>query len=289
MSVVAFEPLLGRWMLHETGAREDEACKQVFISLPGISPLALQMMMGPSFLAVRLTDITPSFLTYPAVRPSTLTAMVTHRTEFFDKAVLDHLDKVKQVVIVGAGWDTRAYNVMKEAGVQVFEVDTVEMQRIKREAIQKAGIDTAHVTLVTADFNKESWLNSLKRHDFDPDLPTFFLWEEVIHYLEADAVDATVDAVSSQCAGGSAIAFDYLSRETVEGTGSFVFSLTVKYLQAVGEPWLSGISTDSPAREQVANLLEAHGLRLERYEPFGEESANEKPFGGLVVAVSAST
>jgi hypothetical protein len=40
----------------------------------------------------------------------------------------------------------------------------------------------------------------------------------------------------------------------------------------------------------VANFLAAHGLKLERYEPCGEESAgkkpSKKPFGGLVVAVS---
>ncbi|MCG8346956.1 MAG: hypothetical protein MI924_04165 [Chloroflexales bacterium] len=42
-----------------------------------------------------------------------------------------------------------------------------------------------------------------------------------------------------------------------------------------------------PAREQVAKLLVAHGLKLERWEPFGEECANKKPFGGVVAAVSA--
>jgi O-methyltransferase involved in polyketide biosynthesis len=135
-------------------------------------------------------------------------------------------------------------------------------------------------------FRKEPWLDTLKRHDFDPDLPTFFLWEGVIYYLEPEAVYATLDAASSQGTDGSAIAFDYLSQEMIEGRGSLFVRYSIKVLQATGEPLLFGISTDPPARQQVATLLEAHRLTLERYEPFGEESANKKPFGGLVMAVS---
>jgi hypothetical protein len=62
--------------------------------------------------------------------------------------------------------------------------------------------------------------------------------------------------------------------------------LGLKLLAASGERWVFGISTDPLARDQVANLLGAQSLDLERYEPFGEESANVRPFGGLVVAVA---
>lgn len=63
----------------------------------------------------------------------------------------------------------------------------------------------------------------------------------------------------------------------------------MKELEAMGEPVPFGIPTDPLAGGQVAKLVGAHGLTLERYEPFGKESANRKPFGGLAVAVSAST
>jgi len=283
VSATAYKPLLVRWMMHEAGTRADEASKRVLIALPGISPLVLQMMMGPTFLAMRLADVKLSLIKYPPARPSTLMTALNHRTEFFDKALLDHLDSVKQVVILGAGWDTRAYNLPPGAEVRVFEVDTAEMQPIKRKALQNAGIDTTHVTFATADFNKEPWLETLKQHDFDPGLPTFFLWEGIIYYLETEAVHATLNAINSQCAGGSAIAFDYYSSE-------FIMRDLAKTTRVIyGEPLQFGIPTDPPARQQVSNLLETHKLKLERYEPFGEESANKKPFGGLVVAVSALT
>ena len=81
----------------------------------------------------------------------------------------------------------------------------------------------------------------------------------------------------------------YFSQEMIEGRGPLYLRFSIKLLQASGELWLFGISTDPPARQQVANLLEAHRLALERYEPFGEESANKKPLSGLVVSVSTST
>jgi O-methyltransferase involved in polyketide biosynthesis len=117
-------------------------------------------------------------------------------------------------------------------------------------------------------------------------LPTFFLWEGVVYYLEPEAVNASLDTVGSQCASGSAIAFDYFSPEAFGAEGPLILRVAGKMLQASGEPLRSGIPTDPPARAQVVHAVGAHGLTLERYEPFGEESANKKPFGRLVVAVS---
>ncbi|MCG8346955.1 MAG: SAM-dependent methyltransferase [Chloroflexales bacterium] len=245
MSATAYSPLFTRWMLHETGVRKDLACKRVLMSLPGISALNLHMLTGSTFLAARLSGLQPGFMNYPVTLPSTIMTMVNHRTAFFDKALLDHLDKVKQVVILGAGWDTRAYNMLKEDRVRVFEVDTAKTQRVKQTALQQAGIDTAHVTFVTADFNREPWLDSLKRYNFDPKQPAFFLWEGVIYYLEAEAVKATINAVSSQITSGSAIAFDYFCRELVAGVGRLTFRYGAKWSQAVGEPLQFGIPTES--------------------------------------------
>lgn len=286
ISASAYSPLLSRLMMHEAGTRRDAACKQAFKALPAVSPLALQMFMGPTLLAMRLSGVKLAAVTYPTPRPSTLKTMVNHRTEFFDKALFDHLDRVKQVVILGAGWDTRAYNLPPAAKVQVFEVDMGGIQQIKREVLQKAGVDNGHVIYVTTDFNKEAWVDSLKRHDFNPNLPTFFLWEGVTYYLDAETVHANLGAVGSACASGSVIAFDYFSQEVIDGLGPLLLRYSVKLLQASGERLKFGVPTHAPALEQISNLVGTHRLKVERYEPLGAEGINEKPFGGLVVAVS---
>ncbi len=125
-SVTAYSPLGARWALHESGARTDEACKQLVEPLSGGSLFLWRMTMGPTFLAMRLTGITPALLQYPAARPSTLLSFVTHRTEFFDKALAEYVDRAQQFVILGAGWDTRAYNLPPESSLRVFEVDQAD-------------------------------------------------------------------------------------------------------------------------------------------------------------------
>ena len=231
-SSTAYEVLLVRWTLHATGAREDNACKRLLFAL----------------LAARLSGYRPPRLDYPPARPTMAVQIIPQRTDFFDRTLRDHAGAIRQLVILGAGWDTRAYNLPEGAGVPVFEVDTPEMVALKRAALRDAGIDTAHVAFVGVDFNDEPWLEGLERHGFDPALPGFFLWEGVVYYLDDEAVHAT--------------------------------------LAAIGEPLRFGISTRPPAREQVADLLAAHGLELERYEAWGDDSGDRLPLGGMVAAVS---
>jgi methyltransferase (TIGR00027 family) len=285
-SSTASEVLLVRWTLHEVGVRQDDAARRLLFSLPAISPVALRMMTGPTLLAARLSGYRPPRLQYPPAQPTMIMQIVNQRTAFFDRAIRDHVGTIRQLVILGAGWDTRAYNLPEGSDVSVFEVDTAEMMAVKRAALREAGIDSAHVAFVRVDFNEEPWLDGLERNGFDPALPTFVLWEGVVYYLEEDAVHAALEVIGSRLASGSVVAFDYASREMVEGEGSPGFRLGVRSLQAVGEPLRFGISTRPPARKQVADLLAAHGLELERYEPWGEESSKRMPYGGMVAAVS---
>jgi methyltransferase (TIGR00027 family) len=284
-SSTASEVLLVRWILHTEGARQDDAARSLLLSLPAISPVALWMMTGPTLLAARLSGYRPPRMDYPPARPTMAVQIVPQRTDFFDRALRDHASTTRQLVILGAGWDTRAYNLPDGAGVSVFEVDTAEMVAVKRVALRDAGIEAAHVVFVGVDFNEEPWLDALEQHGFDPGLPTFFLWEGVVYYLEEEAVHATLETIGS-LASGSVVAFDYASREMVEGSGSLAFRMGKRSLEAIGEPLRFGISTVPPARKQVADLLAAHGLELERYEAWGEESGDRMPFGGMVAAVS---
>ena len=60
---------------------------------------------------------------------------------------------------------------------------TEATQRAKTEALDRADIDASHVTFVETDFGQTSWFNALLGRGFDPDLPTFILWEGVTYYL----------------------------------------------------------------------------------------------------------
>jgi len=88
-------------------------------------------------------------------------------------------------------------------------------QAVKREMLDKAGIDSSRVTFVAADFETEDWLARLVEAGFNPGEPALFLWEGVMVYLDREAVEDTLRKVAGT-AKGSVLAFDYFTTEPLE-------------------------------------------------------------------------
>ena len=302
ISGTAYEPYMARLMLHHIGSRNDAAAERIAPHLPALSPLVLRSMVDSLVLAARWSGFRGSFLAYPGPRPSTVMTFISHRTHFFDNAVAAAAaadSRIRQFVVLGAGWDTRSYGSLPDGAdlrapagrdsgeaLRCFEVDEPPTQAAKVEALRAASVDSGHVVFAPTDFNQQSWLASLKEHGFDPDLPTFILWEGVSMYLDDAAVDKTLGEVAG-LAPGSRIAFDFLSRELVLCRKPFVvLGNYTKYAMRAfyGESWLFGISTAAPAREHAREFIEARGLELRSYEAFGGEAERGSPLGGLIVA-----
>jgi len=115
-----------------------------------------------------------------------------------------------QVVILGAGLDSRAYRdeLLQEA-VRIFEVDHPATQARKIERVKKVvGSFPANLDYVPVDFSNET-LDKLLACGFDKSLKTLFVWEGVTYYLDAEAVDSTLAWVRTSAAAGSSIIFDY--------------------------------------------------------------------------------
>jgi len=144
------------------------------------------------------------------------------------------------VVILGAGYDTRCYRLgLPERGVQTFEVDTPSTQQAKIKALSNAGINASKTKFVTCDFTSEDWLDRLQMNGFSMKIPTLFVWEGMTMYLPRDAVKTTIEKLG-RCAKGSCIGFDYLDR---------TWALTPdiqKIMKRWGEPWLFGMTGDEP-------------------------------------------
>lgn len=144
------------------------------------------------------------------------------------------------VVILGAGYDTRCYrldSIMYKKNVFCYEVDAPGTQQIKRDALKEANIDCGNVKFVSCDFESEDWLDSLQNQsNFNPDLPTVFVWEGVTMYLELDVVKSTISQIS-HCGIGSCIAFDYIFSECMNEKAK-------KSAAMIGEPWKCAIEFD---------------------------------------------
>lgn len=170
---------------------------------------------------------------------------VVSRTGYIDDCLKACIaDGIRQLVILGAGFDTRAYRfgAMKD-GVKVFEVDHPATQGVKLARVDRMlGRRPAYVTYVPVDFEREKMERRLLDSGYDPGVKTLFLWEGVSSYLTAEAVDETLAFVAGNTGEESSIVFTYAYM--TPGTGA-VWDGARKWQVAVlkirGEPPIFGI------------------------------------------------
>jgi methyltransferase (TIGR00027 family) len=137
---------------------------------------------------------------------------MTARCRYMDDYLKECLSGgIGQLVILGAGLDSRAYRIGELKGrAQVFEVDHPATQKGKIGKVKRIfGSLPSHVTYVPIDFNTED-LGRLFSAGYDPEKLTLFIWEGVTPYLAADAVDQTLAFVARNSTPGSSIVFDYI-------------------------------------------------------------------------------
>ncbi len=283
VSGTAYEPFTGRLLYHLLGTRPDAASLQLAPGLPAANRGTLNLLVRPMAWVSRVTGFVPKAFLYPPLRPTSEGAMVGARCEFLDKALRDHVAAGDQVVILGAGWDTRASGLLAGRDAALFEVDALATQAVKRAAIEKTGLDALHVTFVTCDFNRQSWLDALETHGFDPQRCTFVLWEGVTMYLEEQAIQSTLRAVAT-LPPGSRIAFDFFTREWIDGVAGRMgqWALVATY----GESLAFGFSVLPDFEGRLGAYMAEQGLVLENCRPMGDEREGRVPYGGLAVEVT---
>jgi methyltransferase (TIGR00027 family) len=286
VSGTAQGPLTARFSEHNFGTRRDEAADRLIRALPGVPRLGLRLTAGPVLLAHRLTGYVPRAYRYPFEGDVPRRYEASARISFFDAAVDRYLPDVAQFVILGAGFDTRAYRLPRDTQVRVFEVDTPRTQMVKRETLKKAGIDSSGVTFVLADFEKEDWLACLTAAGFGPGERTLFLWEGVTMYLDRTAVEDTLRKIAST-AHGSVVAFDYFTTEALESRALY-WRYGRAATNAAGETLKFGVDSTPPSRERLAELLRSCGLTLSDQRTLGDDTRTRRAWGGFATATVAS-
>jgi methyltransferase (TIGR00027 family) len=179
------------------------------------------------FLTPRSTVIGRTWIPEPIARwfynhgfPG-LQGYIVGRTKYVD----DHLQQcletgLDQVVVLGAGYDSRAYRIEQlKTDTKVFEVDHPATQRAKQGKLEDIfGSLPEHVVYVPIDFMKESLADRLLAHGYEPASKTLFIWEGVTYYITSEAVNQTLDFVANHSGQGSSIIFDYTYPSVIEGT-----------------------------------------------------------------------
>jgi len=166
------------------------------------------------------------------------------RTKAFDAAMLDALHAgARQVVVLGAGFDSRGYRFQSRLrGARFMEVDYPPTQEYKKRRVKEIlGKPPANVSYVPMDFTKDNLLAQLVKGRYSEHEKTFFLWEGVVFYLPESAVKDTLHFVRDHAAPGSRLAFNYTF--STDRNVNNPESLYAKW----GEPWLFGFPADGAA------------------------------------------
>lgn len=144
------------------------------------------------------------------------------RTKFFDQHFIDATDSgIRQVVILAAGLDARAYRLPWPAGAVVYEVDMPQVIEFKTTTLRDLGAEpTAQRRAVAVDL-RDDWPAALRNAGFDPDAPTVWSAEGLVVYLPPDAQDNLFTNVTALSAAGSRLALEFIPDTTIFATDAW--------------------------------------------------------------------
>jgi methyltransferase (TIGR00027 family) len=221
-----------------------------------------KLFLGPMLRAAlatweasgRLGDLTERF------SPG-LIAWVLCRHRYIDDRLLGALRKdADQVVILGAGYDMRAYRFAADIGKRrVFEVDYPATSRRKARILARHQheLPETDVRIVEVDFQKDVLSERLLRSGFRRGACTFFAWEGVAMYLTRAAVKNTLSELRELAAPGSEVAMDFWHLPEGSDLMSTAHRFSASALSLIGEPVTFPIHP-----EDAAPFVERLGFRV---------------------------
>jgi methyltransferase (TIGR00027 family) len=199
-----------------------------------------------------------------------------------------------QVVILGAGYDSRAYRFQQLLRpTTVFEVDFPPTQEYKKLRVREVlGKAPKNIVFVPIDFSKDDLATVLHAAGYRSDRKTVFIWEGVTYYIPESGVDATLRFVADHSSPGSTIVFDYEYARAVNGKhDDEMLKQIYARLASWGEPHIFGLPNDSargPVTKNGLNVVEDLGPKelTERYltTASGKKLGDEAWYFGICIA-----
>ncbi|MFJ9690690.1 class I SAM-dependent methyltransferase [Kitasatospora sp. NPDC101183] len=206
------------------------------------------------------------------------------RTRFLD----DLLDEacaagVRQVVLLGAGMDSRAFRMDWPEGTRLFEVDTAEPLDFKAAVLREERATARCERITVAVDLREDWPAALAAAGHDPAAPTAWIAEGLLIYLPEEAVELLLTRIGARSAPGSRMGLTLGSRGVIDRFAADAAPGSAASL------WVSEMPEDPVA------WLAAHGWQAETHtireraaaygRPVAIPPRREEGPGGLVSAV----
>lgn len=150
---------------------------------------------------------------WAAQRPADSFVPIALRTRYFDDFLLRIVNDygIRQILLAGAGLDTRAFRLPWPEGTRLYELDQASVLAYKEGILRSAGAQpTCSRQTIDGDLTG-SWRESLLAGGFEPQRPSGWLLEGFLFYLASDSIIHVLDEVTSLAAPGSWLGFDIVN------------------------------------------------------------------------------
>jgi methyltransferase (TIGR00027 family) len=197
------------------------------------------------------------------------------RTRMIDDLVCDAIRTgARQLVLLGAGFDSRSYRLKEAMGILTYEVDHPATQTAKRERLQSGmGKLPENVRFVAVDFEEDNLETELVKAGFDTKIPTVVVWEGVVSYLTESAVSNNLTLLARLLAPCSQLVFTYVHRGALDGSISFQGSRRWKsWVKRSGEPFIFGFDPVT-----LSETLRPYGFLLQSDESTAKAAGRYNP------------
>jgi methyltransferase (TIGR00027 family) len=185
-------------------------------------------------------------------------SFVVGRERYIDDFLQASLaEGLEQVVILGAGFDTRALRIAGIEKTRVFEIDHPDTQTVKLDRLKKViNPLPAYVTFIPVDFNTQQLGERLLESGYNERSKTLFIWQGVTYFLTIQGVETTLAFIANHSGSGSAVIFDYFYNETLHDPHRADVKMMKRTAQLMGEAYMFGVD-----RGQIEAFLTQRGYR----------------------------
>jgi methyltransferase (TIGR00027 family) len=198
------------------------------------------------------------------ISPRGIYEYVIGRTKYIDEAFQQALrDGVDQILIFGAGFDSRAIRFLKTGmNTRVFELDSPVTQQAKEKQLAERGIvRPVNNIYIPIDFNSEDAKGKLQEYGFELNKKSMFILEGLIMYLNSESVDNTFQLIHDLSAPGSKAIFDCIFSSVLREEFRFYGEKEIYSRIMKGhEPWVFAIEEG-----HVEEFLQERNFRLVDY------------------------
>lgn len=204
-------------------------------------------------------------------RRERLTSWVTVRTRFLDDVVLSACaGSCRQVVILGAGLDARAFRLPWPAGTRLWELDLADVVQFKTEVL-RAGEWQPRCARFTVPVDlSEDWGDPLRKAGFDPTAPVVWIAEGLLAYLPTEVRDSLITRAAALSVPGSRMGLTLANNERLD-------SWRAAHPDGQGSPGDYVALWQSAAPDDAAAWLAAHGWEAELFDMLERSGAYGRP------------